>query len=118
MADTLQRRPLTLQELPRFDNGMIALLWDKATAVIAHDCEQRPSCKGAREVILSIKIKPTLDDQGESSGWSAVFSVDTKTPKQQKTYHGVGVDRGCLMVNAGAPDNFDQHTLLNDEESK
>lgn len=108
--DTLQRRSLTLNELRQIDGGLLEVLFDRAMKQIGCDCEERPDHRAAREVVLSVKVKPVVDTNGQQTGMNALFSVEIKLPKQTKTYP-VGIDCGCVMVNAGVPDNYDQHAL-------
>lgn len=52
---------LTLETLPQFDDGSVAIAVNQAIALCYHDCRDRPGMKTKREVSIKIKFTPQPD---------------------------------------------------------
>ena len=73
---------LSLDSLSRVDDGRVGLMFKKAAEEAIRDCEDRAGDKSAREVVLTMRLKPVVDQEGHCDGLTARFSCKAKVPER------------------------------------
>lgn len=74
---------LSLESLPAYDQGSVAVLFNQAIQSIYLDCEDRPLLKKDRALTVQIKIKPHEVGEGASLE-SVVSEISVKTALPDK----------------------------------
>lgn len=64
----------------------------------AEDCYDRPGCDSAREVQITIKVKPQIDQDGLCESVNTEYEVSSKVPKHVSAPVNCGLRKGGKMV--------------------
>lgn len=109
------------ENLPRLDNGLLALAIDAEVRKCALDCQDRPGNGTARTVTIKLHFVPKLDDAGMCDEVQFGADVISTCPKRTTKAYSLGVKghgaaKGQLFFRELAPDNFRQQTLADSEE--
>lgn len=64
---------LTLETLPQFDDGAVAVAFNRALTNAFRDCYDRPTVSKPREITLKLVIKPEVDANLERATVEAVI---------------------------------------------
>lgn len=109
----------TIDSLKDLDNGKAAEALRRHLRRAAADCEDRPGDSSPRKVQLSIAMVPVMDDQGNCDQVKLRIEASSTVPKHRTRVYSMGLRRGGMLVfNPDAPDNVNQSTFLNDDESE
>lgn len=104
---------LTLKSLADLDNGRISEAFQQKLRGIMADCFDRPVDKTARNLAMTIGIKPVCTQNGEFDGVKVEFEIKTKVPViRSKTFSMDGDRKGHLKFNPDSLENVDQGTFL------
>ena len=108
----MTRMQLSLDTLKDFDLGKPAVAFEQAMAEAVRNCLDRPGEKKARNVELTVNIKPVLQQDGDVVDVEVDFTIKTKLPPWQTATRPVKpTKRGQLFFNDLASDDPDQHTI-------
>lgn len=107
---------LRLDSLAGLDDGRPSKAWLHELAHVVQDCIDRPGDDTAREVSLTLKLKPIPSNENGvviAETCEGEFYVKSKVPvRKTKTYSFRANKKGHLLYSADSPDNVDQQTLL------
>jgi len=100
-------------KLAEFDRGILGLALDLELAKAVADCRDRPAEKAAREIVLTIRLRPNPPDlTGDVDGVDVEYSVKGKHPPRKSKITNCGVQKNNRLVYADlAPDNHQQRTI-------
>lgn len=103
---------LTLDALKNLDNGKVDAAFQHELKHAIEDCMDRPGDANARQVGLTAKITPVVDDDGSCAGASVEFTVKSKVPDRKSRPYSFGINKkGHLYFSDESPDNVDQFTF-------
>jgi hypothetical protein len=104
---------LSLETLPEFDQGTVAIAFNRELRRALADCLDRPGVKAARKVALEVSIKP---DENDGSYPDVTIKVKSGTP-EKTTSRTVRAHRDGLYFNSDSAENPNQTTLEYQGES-
>lgn len=71
---------LKFETIEKVHGGQVAADFNRRLDEAVADCMRRPGIDKARTIILTVKLKPELDDDGTCSGCEPEFSISGKSP--------------------------------------
>jgi len=102
----------TLESLKNFSDGKVAASFDKLMRAAVADCMDRSGEKSAREVDLSIRVVPNIDQDGMTENVNVSVKIGSKVPKYQSApVNCTSKVNGQLFFNDLSPDHADQVTI-------
>lgn len=103
---------LTISSLEELDNGRVAKAFQAELRRAVEDCMDRPSDKNAREVVLTLKLKPIAVTDGgvtDCEGADGEFHVKSKVPtRKSKSYAFQTNKKGHLIYSSNNPEDVAQ----------
>ncbi len=118
----MSRQQFRIEDLKKFDFGIVATAFNKQVERVVSDCMDRPTDDKAREVMLVLKAKPLAVVSGSSVDCEAVdveFEIRSRVPTlRSKIVRMEPKADGRLLFN---PDNSDDPispTAFNDQEDE
>lgn len=104
---------LTLESLPQFDDGSVAIAVNQAITNCYHDCRDRPGMKTKRSVTIQIDFVPVLDPHDPSTLTNAEVTVQVNSKCPAK---GVTKQVKCVPKKAGFGFNTDTDNVSFDPD--
>lgn len=101
---------LNFESLPEVDYGSVVVAFNQALRAAYLDIKDRPNLMAARDVALTVKLKPMKDGEFVD----VAFAVTTKQPGKA-TSRPMKIGREGLTFQADAQDNPDQLTIQDEE---
>ena len=105
-------RELTLESLQEIGGGTVAAAFQHHIKRCLIDCEDRPGDKSAREITLTVMVKPDVGQDGQINNVSTEYKVHSKVPAHVsrpvvcQLKHG-----GRAAFNDLSPADPNQHTI-------
>lgn len=102
----------TLDDVAKFDRGLIGRTFERAMQDVAADICERPTHEKPRKVTLTVTMEPELD--ADKRGLRSVllsFDVKTAVPSQATPSYSVGVNKkGDIVAVASDLEDVDDET--------
>jgi len=107
-------KELTLGSLMnQLDGGRISEAFMAELRRVGADMDDRPGDDKERTVVLTLKLKPVIDDGGDCESVNGSFHVASTVPKRRSKNYNFGIrNRGAQLVfNDMSEDNVQQRTI-------
>lgn len=103
--------------LPKLDNGLLKVIFDKYLTQIVEDCKDRPAESKPRTLTLELAFVPRSENPGrnECDGVSMAWKVKPKAPDQISRPYDMSIRKNMLFFNPDSPDNIDQTTMFDND---
>lgn len=108
-----------LETLKDLDMGKVVKAFEHELKRCVQDCLDRPGDTTARQVTLSMQIKPVTDPMHTDvcDTVSGEFEIKGKVPVRRTRVYSFGVKKtGSLMFSSDSPDNVDQKTIFDEDQ--
>ena len=108
----------TLENLENLDLGKASVAFNRQIRRIAEDCLDRPGDVNPRKVTLEIVAKPVTNDDGSCERVKLQIQVASKIPSYRTRVYDLGLRKnGVLVFSEDSPENIDQTTFFDGEDS-
>jgi len=118
----MPRQTLTLDTIGDVEHGTLRIAMNKALKLVTQDLHDRPLLEKARQVILKIELKPTVNDQSQSRELEDVqvaWQIMSKTPAIGSSDVTMKPDsNGQLYFHSELPTEPDEQDLNDELERK
>ena len=107
---------LTLETLPRLDDGLPAVQFNRLMEAAVKDCMDRPGDDKARKVTMQVSMKP---DGTNNVCDRVVIEIEFKATVPQyctRQYHAATHTSGKLLFSPSSPDDPDQMGMFDKDE--
>ena len=103
---------VTLEKVAKMDRGRLGLAFQDSLRDMVRDCKDRPSVKAARQIRITVTLKPDDNERGLLDGIAFQARIDDKRPTRQTREYAMKLSTdGDLMFNDEAPENPSQRTM-------
>lgn len=107
---------LTIDTLGDLDDGIVRRLADRALGEALTDCDARPMLNKPRKVVITIEMRPVVEDRGAMKGVNTAVSVKSSVPPRKANGDYLPTTIRGSKVTAYMPDSR-QDAMFGSEEN-